>query len=96
VATESVRDVDFICPFVDENYRCHYIMSPKRETPGNQEIKLFTMLEKPISPTKIVCPKCSIFLQQWQKHIGITGHIRYFFKWIKDKNLRNLPTRSQV
>ena len=80
------RDVEFQCPFVD-HFRCPEIMSPMREVPNQRERKLFTMLNRRERRTKSACPRCSVFIQQWEQHIGPVGHIRYFWKWLKSKEL---------
>ncbi len=82
------RHVDFICPFVEGNFRCPEIMSPMRALPSNREKKLFVMMEKPVSPTKNACPRCSLFLKLWKEHVGILGHFRYLNRWLRDKEIR--------
>jgi len=41
-----------------------------------------------VAPTKNACPRCSLFLNLWKEHAGLLGHFRYFYQWLRSKEIR--------
>jgi len=82
------RHIDFVCPFVEGNFRCPEILSPMRSMPSHREKKLFVVMGKAVAPTKNACPRCSLFLNLWKEHAGLLGHFRYFSQWLRSKEIR--------
>jgi len=86
---QTMRQVDFICPFQKEGVHCPEVMSPMRPAPSHREKKLFVLMGRDLKPTKNACPHCSVFIKTWRSQIGLLGHIRYFFTWIAKKRIRS-------
>ncbi len=88
MSDKPIRQIDFICPFKDGDFHCPEIMTPMRPRPSHRERKLFVLMNRAEKPTKNGCPRCDIFIENWKKHVGLIGHIRYFIKWVTNKEIR--------
>lgn len=91
----SLQPKDFVCPFAEGSLVCPEIMCPTRKAPCNAEKKLFVMMGRELAITKKTCTRCTVFRTAWKNHVGVLGHITYFIKWIRDKELRN-PTPQEM
>jgi|GEM_PF-3795597 hypothetical protein len=96
VSTACKRSIDFICPFVDGEFHCPEFMSPTRPTPSHREKKLFVLMGKTAAPTKNACPHCSLFIKEWRNQIGLLGHIKYAWIWLKTKEIRRPNPQEQL
>jgi len=67
-----------------------------RPAPSNREKKLFVMMNKPLSPTKNGCPRCSVFIKAWKENVGALGHFRYWKIWLSEKSIREPGRQDQL
>jgi hypothetical protein len=82
------KQVDFVCPFVKDEFKCPEVMTPMRKSPSNQEKKLLILLGKPMAPTKNGCPRCSVFYREWKENVTFSKYLEYIWLWITQKDVR--------
>jgi hypothetical protein len=88
VADSPFAPKDFACPFADSDLICTEFMCPTRPAPSSQEKKLFVMMGRELSTTKKSCARCCVFVAQQKKYLGILGNVRYVWRWLTNKEIR--------